>query len=368
MAVYNLSVPSCHINEVRSPIKDTLVASMGLRVMNAQGGLHMDYPPQSKQLGDHRHHNTVAIDLSYSDVDVPDPTPESPDGGAIYWTFVLTNTASSGAVTDLEKIVLGLYKALADKQIQPITTDDPDPVSKLIVEIGLIGLGAVYDLLIPGRCDGIVGALALNLTARQLADMTPDPQKMPCPGTDSPRGCGGNSNYDLFYSVASDIITVFDLTGSWAVGGAAGPNISRSGNALTVDMSAFGRPPAHGSVIDAQTITVTFSDDATFTGGLVPPATIAWSNQTSWTKVSDIITVFDLNGSWAAGGVAEPNISRSGNALTVDMSAFGRPPAHGSVIDAQTITVTFSDDATFTGQLVPPGTIAWSNQTSWTKL
>ena len=58
------------------------------------------------------------------------------------------------------------------------------------------------DLLTPGRCDGIVGALSLNLTARQLADMTPDPKKMPCPGTESPIGCGGNSNYDLYYSVA----------------------------------------------------------------------------------------------------------------------------------------------------------------------
>jgi hypothetical protein len=50
------------------------------------------------------------------------------------------------------------------------------------------------------------------------------------------------------------------------------------------------------------------------------------------------------------------------------MSAYARPLAHGSVIDADDITVTFSDDATFSGRLAPPGTIAWSNQTSWTKL
>ena len=199
MAAYNLTVPSCYIHEVRSPIKDTLVASMGLRVMNAQGGLHMDHPPQSKPLGDHRHHNTVAIDLSYSDVDVPDPTPESPDGGAIYWTFVLTNTASSGAVTDAEKIVLGLLKALADKEI---VIDDMHPIESIIRAIGLIGLGGVLDLLTPGTCDGIVGALSLNLTARQLADIAPDPKKVPNSGTHSPIGCGGNSNYDLYYSVA----------------------------------------------------------------------------------------------------------------------------------------------------------------------
>jgi len=50
------------------------------------------------------------------------------------------------------------------------------------------------------------------------------------------------------------------------------------------------------------------------------------------------------------------------------MSAYARPPAHGSVIDAGDIKVTFSDDATFTGRLTPPRTIAWSNHSAWTKL
>ncbi len=197
MAMYHLAVPYCYIGEIRSPRNDTLVASMGLRVMNAQGALHMDYPTQSKNLGDHRHHTTVAIDLSYSDVDVPDPTPELPDGGAIYWTLVLTNSAAPGAATDAEKIVVGLLQALADKQIDPAKS-----LTALIENIGLIGLGNLLGLLTPGRCDGIVGALNLNLTARELAQMTPDPVKVNCPGTDSPIGCGSNSNYDLYYVTA----------------------------------------------------------------------------------------------------------------------------------------------------------------------
>jgi hypothetical protein len=80
------------------------------------------------------------------------------------------------------------------------------------------------------------------------------------------------------------------------------------------------------------------------------------------------VTIFDLSGSWAAGGRPGPKISRSDNTLTIDMSAYRRPPATGSVIDEHTITVTFPDDATYTGTLVPPGTITWSNHTSWTKL
>lgn len=42
--------------------------------------------------------------------------------------------------------------------------------------------------------------------------------------------------------------------------------------------------------------------------------------------------------------------------------------AHGAVIDPSNITVTFPDDGhTFTGKLVPPGTISRSNGTTWTK-
>lgn len=78
-------------------------------------------------------------------------------------------------------------------------------------------------------------------------------------------------------------------------------------------------------------------------------------------------SAFDLTGSWSAGGQVGPKISRSGNALTVDMSAYHRPQAVGSMIDANTITVSFPDDATYTGHLQAPGTILWSNGSSWTK-
>jgi hypothetical protein len=50
------------------------------------------------------------------------------------------------------------------------------------------------------------------------------------------------------------------------------------------------------------------------------------------------------------------------------MSIAGPPTAHGALIDATNITVTFPDDGhTFTGKLIPPGTISWSNSTTWIK-
>jgi Domain of unknown function (DUF5050) len=81
------------------------------------------------------------------------------------------------------------------------------------------------------------------------------------------------------------IETVLNLSGKWASGGAAGPVISVNGSSIVVDMSAYHRPTAHGSIVNSTTITVNFPDDKTYTGTLQPPNTIKWSNGSSWAKV-----------------------------------------------------------------------------------
>jgi hypothetical protein len=81
-----------------------------------------------------------------------------------------------------------------------------------------------------------------------------------------------------------------------------------------------------------------------------------------------IDTVIDLNGSWTDGSPRRANISVLFTSLKIDMSAFDRPTAHGTIEDASTITVTFPDDATYTGSLQPSDTIRWSNGSAWTKV
>jgi hypothetical protein len=49
------------------------------------------------------------------------------------------------------------------------------------------------------------------------------------------------------------------------------------------------------------------------------------------------------------------------------MSDFDRPAAHGTIIDNSTIKVTFPDDQTYTGTLVGPNAIRWSNGSTWTR-
>jgi hypothetical protein len=79
-------------------------------------------------------------------------------------------------------------------------------------------------------------------------------------------------------------------------------------------------------------------------------------------------TLFDLNGTYTDGGSARPVISDLNDILTVDMSSQHRPTASGVVISSDTIVVTFPDDATYGAKLVAPGTIRWSNGSTWRKL
>jgi hypothetical protein len=82
-----------------------------------------------------------------------------------------------------------------------------------------------------------------------------------------------------------------------------------------------------------------------------------------------VTTVFDLNGAYYYSDTVKPVITRTGDLLSIDMSAQGRPPAQGTVIDADTIMVTFASPAeTVYGQLHLPGTIIWSNGSGWVKM
>lgn len=178
--------------------------------------------------------------------------------------------------------------------------------------------------------------------------------------------------------MAKPTTTVLDLNGAWAIGGVPGPFITVSGNAISVDMSAFQRPFAAGSVLGSSNIKVTFGDDNTYTATLIPgqpgagsPDIIRWSNNTTWTKVPLLATtLIDLNGKWASFGTTEPviNVSVSGRFISLDLSSLGRPPARGYIVDCADIFVDFPDDKGHTGRLQFPGTIHWSGGSAWQKV
>jgi hypothetical protein len=84
-------------------------------------------------------------------------------------------------------------------------------------------------------------------------------------------------------------------------------------------------------------------------------------------KAALTATVFNLDGTYTDGGTTRPVISAPGDdTLRVNIS--GRPTATGVVLDSATIIVSFPDDTTYTAKLLAPGTIRWSNGSTWTKL
>jgi len=161
------------------------------------------------------------------------------------------------------------------------------------------------------------------------------------------------------------INTVLNLNGDWTDGSTRNATISRDLEDLTVNMSAFNRPTAHGSITGFDTISVSFPDDTTYTGHLEAPNRIRWSNNSVWTKV--INTVIDLNGRWTDGGARSAVIFEGAQTIKVDMSDYDRSNATGSILDASNISVKFPDDQSYTAQLQTPNKIQWSNGSTWTK-
>jgi hypothetical protein len=159
--------------------------------------------------------------------------------------------------------------------------------------------------------------------------------------------------------------TILILDGDWTDGSSQHATILVSFSSLSIDMSAFGRPSASGTITDYNAISVSFPDDKTYTGELQAPDKILWSNGSTWTKI--VSTIFDLNGSWTDGGARSAVIYEGASALRVDMSDFDRPNAQGSVVNDSAVSVSFPDDKTYTAQLQQPNKIVWSNGSVWTK-
>jgi hypothetical protein len=113
----------------------------------------------------------------------------------------------------------------------------------------------------------------------------------------------GRYIFTVTTSSAATVKTLIDLNGRWESGGTPGPVVTVSGNLITIDMSAYHRPSAHGTIVGSSDITVTFPDDKTYTAKLQHPNTIRWSNNSTWKKA-----LIDLNSRGDSGGTPGPVI------------------------------------------------------------
>jgi hypothetical protein len=157
------------------------------------------------------------------------------------------------------------------------------------------------------------------------------------------------------------------FSGNWGYEGKRGPYIVQTGNRIQVNMRRYNRPNATGRVINASTIEVNFPDDATFTGELDGQGNLNWSNGTVWNSTGGT----NFAGAWKYQGRLGPNVnsvakSDGTHKLKIDMRRYSRPNATGTAT-GPIATVNFPDDGTFTGTLVTPSCIKWSNNTMWNK-
>jgi hypothetical protein len=157
------------------------------------------------------------------------------------------------------------------------------------------------------------------------------------------------------------------FSGNWGYEGKRGPYVVQTGDRIQVNMRRYNRPNATGRVIDASTIEVNFPDDATFTGKLDGQGNLNWSNGTVWNSTGGT----NFEGAWKYQGRLGPNVksvakSDGTHKLKIDMRRYSRPNATGTAT-GPIATVNFPDDGTFTGTLVTPSCIKWSNNTMWNK-
>jgi hypothetical protein len=150
-------------------------------------------------LGVHRTGEQVLDQLYFLNVDVPDPTSESADGGAIYWSLILANAGNPNDST-LVNAITSAADAVAGALIGTGNT-------YAIVVGGTIAGTDLLVRLLTGGCDGIVAAQNWAFTAAELANMASGGSVWNSvqnyPGTGSPVQCGAASNYDVNYVITS---------------------------------------------------------------------------------------------------------------------------------------------------------------------
>jgi len=293
--ITNFSLDSYTINNTRSLRTDTNYCSVSITVGTNPA------ITKTQSMGD-QGDGTYKVGLGIS-ADIPN----GPDVPVVFSYAIVNN--GHGSQADVEKGVEAALSALGSAGAKAASSAIGPAVGSVLgaslgtAVVPLLGtaIGALAGWItgeiggiLFANCDGPVAAGVRIYTSSSLATETANGHKLTettsHPGTDSATGCGANSKYSTVDTISTlaSITPIFSLAGKWDSGGIPGPVISVSGNAISVDMSAYHRPAAHGTILDSSDISITFPDDKTYTAKLQAPATIHFSNNSSWTKVATV--------------------------------------------------------------------------------
>jgi hypothetical protein len=209
------SVSSMTVKNPRSLFNDTDYATLAINALAADGTVIQQYGPVAQSLGNLGKGRTIDLGMSIPAITVP-------DGGSLAIAFVVVNKGGwswdSVAINALELAGAGVVGALSQGAIAgaTVTTVAADgtatvaPAVLSLSEVIPIGLAIIAVLeginILFADCDGTVvpGAITIGKTELlQLATPGPWNFSFEYPGTNSPDGCGANSDYVVAYNVAA---------------------------------------------------------------------------------------------------------------------------------------------------------------------
>jgi hypothetical protein len=213
-ATYDFVVSSMNVTKARSggwlESGDTDYATLAINALAADNTVITQYGPITRKLGDFGNNSSTDPQMSLTDLVVP-------EGGSLAVSFIVVNKGGwdwdSSAINALELAGAAVLGALVQGSIVGVTAGSAATVSlSEAIVIGALVVGAMegINVLFPD-CDGTVvpGALSLGQT-ELLSYATSAPWKITYnyPGTDSPDGCGDNSEYAATYTVANSALRV----------------------------------------------------------------------------------------------------------------------------------------------------------------
>ncbi len=216
---YAFTFSEIDVKVPRSRSADTDYATLGIAVVDAQGTQVAMHGPITKTLGDLGGGSTAAVNLGFQDMDVP-------DGGSLAVAAMVINKGSWDGTMPLEEalnIVGGaVVGAVVSGSLVGVAATGGAATPIAVWQAALITAGVVGVLegvkLLFADCDGWVAGSGFTLGRTALDQETQNgifSWPVEYPGTDSPAGCGANSDYVAHYWVGKQeqILTVPRVTG-----------------------------------------------------------------------------------------------------------------------------------------------------------
>ena len=204
---YNFAVDSFEIHDTRARHKDTDYIAASVAVAGRAP------VKASQKLGD-LNNGTYHTAMNFKDVSVA-------DNETAVFSYAIVNSGHSNP-SQAEKTLQQAVSTLSEKGAQIAVSAAGAAIGELlgasigtaVVPVAGTAVGALAGWvtssagkLLFANCDGLVAAAVHTYTGAQLRAGTTQGrhlgQKDHHPGTDSPHGCGGNSKYDVSWSIHS---------------------------------------------------------------------------------------------------------------------------------------------------------------------